>query len=154
MNLCLNDMLIENRHNCDYVVLFMINIRFLFILFQKMELKPSDICFSQAEINNVFDKNSCHPYKNLGETLDELVEGRCKISDIPSISVKRMNGKWVTADNRRLWVLRHLEKLGKCTTIWVNQTNFINSNKLILQMADELQGFTREDLPKACGIVR
>jgi hypothetical protein len=46
----------------------MINIRFLFILFQKMELKPSDICFSQAEINNVFDKNSCHPYKNLGET--------------------------------------------------------------------------------------
>jgi hypothetical protein len=108
----------------------MINIGFLFILFQKMELKPSDICFSQAEINNVFDKNSCHPYKNLGETLDELVEGRCKISDIPSISVKRMNGKWVTADNRRLWVFRHLEKLGKCTTIWVNQTNFINSNKL------------------------
>jgi hypothetical protein len=74
----------------------MINIGFLFILFQKMELKPSEICFSQAEINNVFDKRSCHRNKNLGETLDELVEGRCRISDIPTISVKWMNGKWVT----------------------------------------------------------
>jgi hypothetical protein len=123
-------MLIENRHNCDYVVLFMINIGFLFILFQKMELKPSEICFSQAEINNVFDKRSCHPHKNLGETLDELVEGRCRISDIPTISVVWRNEKWVTTDNRRLWVFRHLEKLGKCTTIRVNQTYFIDSRKL------------------------
>jgi hypothetical protein len=60
------------RMSC--VVLFMINIVFLFILLQKMELKPSEIYFSQAEINNVFNKRSCHPYKNLGETLDELVE--------------------------------------------------------------------------------
>lgn len=95
-----------------------------------MELKPSEICFSQAEINNVFDKRSCHPYKNLGDTLDELVEGRCKISDVPTVSVKMINGKWVTADNRRLWVFRHLEKLGKCTTIRVNETNFIDSRKL------------------------
>jgi hypothetical protein len=92
-------MLIENRHNCDYVVLFMINIGFLFILFQTVELKPSEICFSQAEINNVFDKRSCHPHKNLGETLDELVEGRCRISDIPTISVVWRNEKWVTTDN-------------------------------------------------------
>ena len=26
-------------------------------------------------------------------------------------------GKWFTADNRRLWVFRDLERLGKCTTI-------------------------------------
>lgn len=110
----------------------MINIviRFLFISFQKMELKPSEIYFSQAEINNVFDKKSRHPRKNLGETLDELVEGRCSIADIPTISVVSMNGKWVTADNRRLWVFRHLEKLEKCTTIRVNQAHSIDSRKL------------------------
>ena len=87
MDLCLNDWFIEKKHNCDYVVLFMINIGFLFILFQTMELKPSEIFFSQAEINNVFDRRSCHRNKNLGETLDELVEGRCRISAIPTISV-------------------------------------------------------------------
>ena len=95
-----------------------------------MELKPSEIYFSQAEINSVFDKKSSHRNKNLGETLDELVEGKCRISDIPTISVVWMHGKWVTADNRRLWVFRHLEKLGKCTTIRVNKTNSIDSRKL------------------------
>jgi hypothetical protein len=108
----------------------MINIVFLYILLQKMELKPSEIYFSQAEINNVFNKRSCHPYKNLGETLDELVEGRCRISDIPTISVVWRNEKWVTTDNRRLWVFRNLEQLGKCTTIRVNETNSIDPRKL------------------------
>jgi hypothetical protein len=55
--------------------------------------------------------------ERLEQSLDELVEGRCRISAIPTISVVWRNEKWVTADNRRLWVFRHLEKLGKCTTI-------------------------------------
>lgn len=95
-----------------------------------MELKPSEIYFSQAEINNVFNQRSCHRYKHIGETLDELVEGRCSIADIPTISVVWKNEKWVTVDNRRLWVFRHLEKLGKCTTIWVNPTSIIDPRKL------------------------
>ena len=95
-----------------------------------MQLRPSEIYFSQAEINNHFDKRSTHPYKNLGETLDELVEGRCDIYDIPKISVVSRGGKWVTADNRRLWVFRHLERLGKCTTIPVIQTSYIDPRKL------------------------
>jgi hypothetical protein len=78
----------------------------------------------------VFDRRSCHRNKNLGETLDELVEGRCRISAIPTISVVWRNEKWVTTDNRRLWVFRHLEQLGKCTTIRVNKTNSIDPRKL------------------------
>jgi hypothetical protein len=66
-----------------------------------MELKPSEIFFSQAEINNVFDRRSCHRNKNLGETLDELVEGRCRISAIPTISVVWRNGSWNVWSNAR-----------------------------------------------------
>ncbi|CAC5401924.1 unnamed protein product [Mytilus coruscus] len=95
-----------------------------------MHLRPSQIYFSQAEINNRFDRRSQHSFKNLGDTLDDLVEGRCRISDIPTISVISRNGKWVTADNRRLWVFRHLEKLGKCTTIPVMETYHIDFRKL------------------------
>ncbi|CAG2230550.1 unnamed protein product [Mytilus edulis] len=61
-----------------------------------MHLRPSEIYFSQNEINNRFDKKSLHRGKNLGETLDELVEGRCSINNIPTVSVKEMgtvNGK-------------------------------------------------------------
>ncbi|VDI70892.1 Hypothetical predicted protein [Mytilus galloprovincialis] len=95
-----------------------------------MDLRPSEIYFSQAEINSRFDQKSRHCGKNIGETLDELMEGRCSISDIPTISVMWRGGKWVTADNRRLWVFRHLEKLRKCTTIYVRETHYINPKKL------------------------
>ncbi|CAC5402956.1 unnamed protein product [Mytilus coruscus] len=39
------------------------------------------------------------------------------------------NGKWWTADNRRLWIFRHLEKLQKCTEIPVNIIQRIDSRK-------------------------
>lgn len=39
------------------------------------------------------------------------------------------NGKWWTADNRRLWIFRHLEKLRKCTEIPVDIINSIDSRK-------------------------
>ena len=39
------------------------------------------------------------------------------------------NGKWVTADNRRLWVFRQLERLGKCDKIPVRITYYISDDK-------------------------
>lgn len=95
-----------------------------------MYLRPSEIYFSQAEINSRFDQQSIHSGKNIGETLDDLVERRCTINDIPTISVMLRNGKWTTADNRRLWVFRHLEKLGKCTIIPVKEVFHIKPKKL------------------------
>lgn len=55
---------------------------------------------------------------------------RCSINDIPKISVIRLDEKWVTADNRRLWVFRELERLGKCTNIQVEQTSCLPKRKM------------------------
>ena len=97
---------------------------------EMMRLKPSDIMFSQENINNYFDKRSDHGTRLIGETLDDLCEGRCLITDIPTIRVMNRDGKWVTADNRRLWVFRELERLGKCDKILVRQTYYIDPRKL------------------------
>ncbi|XP_021362102.1 uncharacterized protein LOC110455953 [Mizuhopecten yessoensis] len=95
-----------------------------------MYLRPSEIRFSQDSINNIFDKNSLHAYRRIGETLDALLKGQCNISDIPTIKVVNRNGVWFTVDNRRLWVFRKLEELGKCTDIPVRQDYNIPSRKL------------------------
>ncbi|XP_053400810.1 uncharacterized protein LOC123558238 [Mercenaria mercenaria] len=94
-----------------------------------MYLKPSEIFFSQDSINNVFDKNCGHKYKPIGETLDALCEGRCSVGSIPTISVVKHNNKWFTADNRRLWVFRNLERLGKCDKIYVSEGFYIPPSK-------------------------
>lgn len=95
-----------------------------------MWLKPSEIMFSQKTINNYFDRKSRHSRTLIGETLDNLCAGRCKITDIPTISVMKRDGKWVTSDNRRLWLFRNMERLGKCETIPVNRTYHIDPRKL------------------------
>ena len=64
----------------------------------------------------------------MGETLDDLCEGRISVCDIPDIAVEQKDGKWFTGDNRRLWVFRHLERLGKCTFITVDE-GYISSDK-------------------------
>ncbi|KAL3876407.1 hypothetical protein ACJMK2_034256 [Sinanodonta woodiana] len=92
-------------------------------------LQPSQIRYSQDSINNYFDSRSIHSNTLIGNTLDDLCEGRCHIDDIIKISVVNMNGKWFTADNRRLWVFKHLERLKKCTVIPVNLSYYIPDHK-------------------------
>lgn len=55
---------------------------------------------------------------------------RCSIYDIPTISVARIDDRWVTADNRRLWVFRQLYRLGKCNTVPVLETYGLPSAKM------------------------
>ncbi|WAR29733.1 hypothetical protein MAR_003301, partial [Mya arenaria] len=86
--------------------------------------KPED------SINNVFDKRCRHSDTLIGETLDAICEDRCSIHSIPTIYVMQKNGRWITADNRRLWVFRQLERLGKCKTVPVNYINHIPSEKM------------------------
>ncbi|WAR29742.1 hypothetical protein MAR_003310 [Mya arenaria] len=95
-----------------------------------MELKPSQIYYSQDSINNVFDQRCRHSYQPIGETLDAICEDRCSIHSVPTISVMQINGRWITADNRRLWVFRQLERLGKCTTVPVYTTYHIPAGKM------------------------
>ena len=94
----------------------------------KMQLRPSDIYFSQDSIRNRFRDGCLHSNKTLGETLDDLCEGRISVCDIPVIAVTQKDGKWFTGDNRRLWVFRHLERLGKCTFLTVYE-GYISSDK-------------------------
>ncbi|WAQ95667.1 hypothetical protein MAR_028357 [Mya arenaria] len=95
-----------------------------------MELKPSEIYFSQDSINNVFGKRCRHSYHLIGESLDAICENRCSIHSIPTISVMKKNGRWITSDNRRLWVFRQLERLGKCKTVPVHTTDHIPAGKM------------------------
>ena len=95
-----------------------------------MQFKPSDIMFSQDSISNYFAKRSRHNGVLIGKTLDDLCEGRCRVAYIPTIKVLKKDGKWVTADNRRLWVFRECERLGKCDKIPVRQTLNIPQSKM------------------------
>ncbi|WAR29675.1 hypothetical protein MAR_003243, partial [Mya arenaria] len=95
-----------------------------------MELKPSEIYYSQDSINNVFNERSQHSYKLIGETLDDICEERCSVFKIPLIFVKSVRQKWITADNRRLWMFKHLERLGKIETINVRLTRYIPKQKM------------------------
>lgn len=88
-------------------------------------LYPSEIHYCQDSISNTFRDGNF-----LGETLDELCDGRLNICDIPTISVYDDDGRWITADNRRLWVFKMLERLGKCGQIPVIEINNIPSDKL------------------------
>ncbi|XP_060600281.1 uncharacterized protein LOC132753774 [Ruditapes philippinarum] len=84
-------------------------------------LRPSDIYYSQSSISNHFSS----PFVQIGETLDDLCEGRLSVYDIDSITVTKYNGRWITWDNRRLWVFRQLERLDKCRKIPVVQTTSV-----------------------------
>ncbi|KAH3896178.1 uncharacterized protein LOC127864355 [Dreissena polymorpha] len=95
-----------------------------------LRLRPSDIHYSQDSINNTFDARCKHSGVSIGQTLDDILEGRTNKNNIPIITVVEWNGKWVTADNRRLWVFRELERLGKCTYIDVNEGYFLPAEKL------------------------
>lgn len=92
-----------------------------------MELKPSEIYFSQ---NNIFRK-----FRNgylIGEVLDDLYLGKISVSDIPMMTVTKKPGcdKWFTVDNRRLWVFRYLEGAGKCSTVPVYEGSYaVHSGK-------------------------
>ena len=88
-------------------------------------VKPSDIMFSVAVVDNIFHKNSHHCYRPIGETLDLLCEDKIKISDIPTIVVVKRGTELITVNNRRLWIFRQMERLGKCITIPVLVTEEI-----------------------------
>ena len=77
-------------------------------------LKPSDICFKKKLLPSSFDDGI-----SLRKTVERLANEEIVIEDLPTIDVVWCQKKWVwyTLNNRRLWVFRELEKLGKCQYI-------------------------------------
>ena len=94
-----------------------------------MELRPSEIFYSQDSIMNRFGDYTPHGNTYIGETLDQLLNGHCNIESIPNISVVERNGKWFTSDNRRLWVFRTAEEIGFLKSIDVIETYYIKDDK-------------------------
>ncbi|KAK3590398.1 hypothetical protein CHS0354_028508 [Potamilus streckersoni] len=93
-----------------------------------MRFKPSEIRYSQDSISCTFTGR--HWGKKIGKTLDNLVDGKISVDDIPRISVIFRNEKWFTCDNRRLWVFKHFELLGGSTHISATETTYLNISKL------------------------
>ncbi|XP_063416908.1 myb-like protein AA [Mytilus trossulus] len=102
-----------------------------------MELRPSEIFYSQDSIMNRFGGYTNHGNTYIGETLDQLLKGHCNVNSIPTISVVKKYGKWYTSDNRRLWVFRKAEELGFLETIDVNETYYLNENKFTTENGGE-----------------
>ena len=94
-----------------------------------MELRPSEIFYSQDSIMNRFGDYTPHGNTYIGETLDQLLNGHCNVESMPNISVEKANGKWFTSDNRRLWVFRKAEEIGFLKSIYVIETNYIKYDK-------------------------
>lgn len=57
-----------------------------------MFLKPSEIRFSQDSIGNSFGGYTSHPFRRIGQTLDDILSGCCNVDSIPRISVMNRNG--------------------------------------------------------------
>jgi antirestriction protein len=69
-----------------------------------LNLKPSDIMYSQNSIGNKFKNGD-----QIGEVLDNIMEDRLSISKLPTIEVKCIDGRYVSSDNRRVWILKQLD---------------------------------------------
>ena len=76
-----------------------------------INLAPSEIRYSQDSISNSFGDSTHHAGQYIGETLDEIVRDPDTANLIPNISVFKIDGKWFTLDNRRLWVFKKAEEL-------------------------------------------
>ena len=94
-----------------------------------MEIRPSQIFYSQDSILNRFGDYTRHANMNIGETLDYLLVGRCNVDDILTMNVMKMNGEWFTSDNRRLWVFGKAEEIGFLETVKVNVIYYTSNNK-------------------------
>ena len=89
-----------------------------------LSLKPSDILYSQSSIANKFTNGL-----QIGEVLDDIMEDKLSISRLPTIEVKCIDGRYVSSDNRRLWILKQLERLGSVNQVSVKTTKRISRQK-------------------------
>ena len=78
-------------------------------------MRPRDIRYSQNSISCEFSSG-----ETIWGALNKLEDGTMQATDLPTIRVCERNGKWYTADNRRLWLFKSLENSGKLYDIAVN----------------------------------
>ncbi|KAL3877304.1 hypothetical protein ACJMK2_035035 [Sinanodonta woodiana] len=87
-------------------------------------LRPSDIRYTQESISCRFKTG-----KNIGTVIKEIMNGECKISDIPEIEVIVKDDVYYSADNRRLYIFKILETKGLCSSISVKLVKRTNKSR-------------------------
>ena len=87
-------------------------------------LKPSEIRFTKNLLPPKFDNGI--PLK---ETFTQIKNGEILLEDIPLMEVVfyRERWEWYTLNNRRLWVLQELEKIGKCQYIKTKRVEYVGN---------------------------
>lgn len=105
-----------------------------------MWLAPSEIYYSQDSISTRFGKSTEHAGVLIGETLDDILSGTISIYDIDTIEVVYRDGDYISADNRRLWIFKKLEKFGECKEIPVTIVDEISSLKCAVSLSIEVRG--------------
>ena len=86
-----------------------------------LELKPSEIRYSQGSISSHFSNGKYHI--SIGKTLDLLLAKTIHVNQIPKITVTKIGNLWYTYDNRRLWVFRNAAEFGVVNNIRVKHEN-------------------------------
>lgn len=87
-------------------------------------LKPSEIRFTKNKLASKFDNGI-----PLLETFTQIKNGEILLEDIPLIEVVFYPEKWewYTLNNRRLWVLKELEKVGKCRYVKTKRIEYVEN---------------------------
>lgn len=87
-------------------------------------LRPSEIRFTKNLLSPKFDNGI-----PLLETFAQIKNGEILLEDVPLIEVVfyREKWEWYTLNNRRLWVLQELEKIGKCHYIKTKRVEYLEN---------------------------
>lgn len=81
-----------------------------------IELNPSIIYFTHSKIRNRFSGCS----KTIDETYNQIINGEISIDIIPKISVYYHDNKYISLNNRRLYLYKKLYNEERLKTIKVN----------------------------------
>jgi hypothetical protein len=79
----------------------------------QVEVDPRTVYFTHSKIRNTF--TGCG--KRLEETLDELLDKRITVYELPVIRVLTDGEKMYSQNNRRLWVFKQLAARGVLDTV-------------------------------------
>jgi len=91
---------------------------------EEIHLLPSEIRFSQDSIHNLFQDGG-----RVNALVEDLQSGRTELNRIPLISVVKLDNKYYSMDNRRLYVFRVLQKRGVIGVIKVRLATRYNPQK-------------------------
>ena len=94
----------------------------------EIQLDPDIIYFTHAKIRRCFSTG-----KLISETFDEIKCGLTKISDIPTITVYHVDGKYYSLNNRRLHLFKMCKQNGLLVDNNINVTVRPVPSKKILQ---------------------